>query len=453
MFSKILIANRGEIALRIIRACHEMGIRTVAVYSQADRSSLHVRFADEAICIGQASSSNSYLNIPAIISAAEITDVEAIHPGYGFLAENAHFAEICESCKITFIGPTPENMRLMGDKMAARATMQKAGLPIVPGSRAVIKNKEEALKTAKAIGYPVIIKAAAGGGGKGMRICHNDLTLVSSLLTAQTEAEANFGNSSVYIEKYIERPRHIEVQIIADSSGHIVQLGERDCSIQRRHQKLLEESPSPVVDSKMRRKLGEMVLKGMKSIGYLSCGTIEFLLDEKTGNFYFMEMNTRIQVEHPVTEMVTGIDLIKEQIRVAAGEKLKFGQENVQLKGAAIECRINAEDPDNNFMPCPGKIDALILPGGPNVRVDTHIYAGYEISPYYDSLVAKLIAYGNNRQEAIKTMRRALSEFYIAPIKTTIPFHLKLMDNPLFKKSDISTHFVQDLLANEGKTE
>ncbi|MDD5465295.1 MAG: acetyl-CoA carboxylase biotin carboxylase subunit [Candidatus Omnitrophica bacterium] len=453
MFSKILIANRGEIALRIIRAAHEMGIRTVAVYSQADRNSLHVRFADEAICIGQASSSNSYLNIPAIISAAEITDVEAIHPGYGFLAENAHFAEICKSCKITFIGPTPENMRLMGDKMAARTTMQKAGLPIVPGSRAIIKNKEEALKTAKTIGYPVIIKAAAGGGGKGMRICHNDLTLVSSLLTAQTEAEANFGNSSVYIEKYIERPRHIEVQIIADSSGHIVQLGERDCSIQRRHQKLLEESPSPVVDSKMRRKLGEMVLKGMKSIGYVSCGTIEFLLDEKTGNFYFMEMNTRIQVEHPVTEMVTGIDLIKEQIRVASGEKLKFNQDNIQLKGAAIECRINAEDPDNNFMPCPGKIDALILPGGPNVRVDTHIYAGYEISPYYDSLVAKLIVYGNNRQEAIKTMRRALSEFYIAPIKTTIPFHLKLMDNPLFKKSDISTHFVQDLLANEGKAE
>jgi len=450
MFSKILIANRGEIALRIIRACHEMGIRTVAVYSQADRSSLHVRFADEAICIGQASSSNSYLNIPAIISAAEITDVEAIHPGYGFLAENAHFTEICQSCQITFIGPTPENMRLMGDKMAARAAMQKAGLPVVPGSSAIIKNKEEGLKTAKAIGYPVIIKAAAGGGGKGMRICHNDLTLVSSLLTAQTEAEANFGNSSVYIEKYIERPRHIEVQIIADSSGHIVQLGERDCSIQRRHQKLLEESPSPVVNSKMRRKLGEMVLKGMKSIGYVSCGTIEFLLDEKTGNFYFMEMNTRIQVEHPVTEMVCGIDLIKEQIRVAAGEKLKFSQDNIQLRGAAIECRINAEDPDNNFMPCPGKIDLLILPGGPNVRLDTHIYAGYEISPYYDSLVAKLITYGNNRQEAIKTMRRALSEFYIAPIKTTVPFHLKLMDNPLFKKSEISTHFVQDLLANEG---
>ena len=453
MFSKILIANRGEIALRIIRAAHEMGIRTVAVYSQADRNSLHVRFADEAICIGQASATNSYLNIPAIISAAEITDVEAIHPGYGFLAENAHFAEICESCKITFIGPTPENMRLMGDKMAARTTMQKAGLPIVPGSRSIIKSKEEALKTAKLIGYPVIIKAAAGGGGKGMRICHNDLTLVSSLLTAQTEAEANFGNSSVYIERYIERPRHIEVQIIADRSGHIVQLGERDCSIQRRHQKLLEESPSPVVDSKMRRKLGEMVLKGMKSINYLSCGTIEFLLDEKTGNFYFMEMNTRIQVEHPVTEMVTGIDLIKEQIRVSAGEKLKFNQDSVQIRGAAIECRINAEDPDNNFMPSPGKIESLILPGGPNVRVDTHIYAGYEVPAYYDSLVAKLIVHGHNRQEAIMTMRRALSEFYIAPIKTTIPFHLKLMDNPLFKKGDISTHFVQDLLMNEGKGE
>ncbi|MCG2714376.1 MAG: acetyl-CoA carboxylase biotin carboxylase subunit [Candidatus Omnitrophica bacterium] len=453
MFSKILIANRGEIALRIIRACHELGIRTVAVYSQADRNSLHVRFADEAICIGQASSANSYLNIPAIISAAEITDVEAIHPGYGFLAENAHFAEICESCKITFIGPTPANIRLMGDKMAARMSMQKAGLPIVPGSRTTIKNKEEALKTAKAIGYPIIIKAAAGGGGKGMRICHNDLTLVSSLLTAQSEAEANFGNSSVYIEKYIEKPRHIEVQIIGDRLGHILQLGERDCSIQRRHQKLLEEAPSCVVDSKMRKKLGELVLRGMKSIDYVSCGTIEFLLDEKTNNFYFMEMNTRIQVEHPVTEMVTGIDLIKEQLRVSSGEKIKIQQDDIQIKGAAIECRINAEDPDNNFMPSPGKIETLILPGGPNVRVDTHIYAGYEVPPYYDSLIAKLIVHGSNRQEAIKTMRRALSEFYIAPIKTTIPFHLKLMDNALFKKGDISTHFVQDLLMNEGKGE
>jgi len=453
MFSKILIANRGEIALRIIRACKEMGIRTVAVYSQADRSSLHVRSADEAICIGQPSSANSYLNIPAIISAAEITDVEAIHPGYGFLAENAHFSEICESCKITFIGPTAENIRLMGDKMAARTCMQKAGLPIIPGSRAVIKNKEEALKTAKEIGYPVIIKAAAGGGGKGMRICHNDLTLVSSLLTAQSEAEANFGNSNVYIEKYIEKPRHIEIQIIADKGGHILQLGERDCSIQRRHQKLLEESPSPAVDAKMRKKLGEMVLKGMKAINYLSCGTIEFLLDVKSGNFYFMEMNTRIQVEHPVTEMVTGIDLIKEQIRVAAGEKLKFNQDDIKISGSAIECRINAEDPDNNFMPSPGKIETLVLPGGPNVRVDTHIYAGYEIPPYYDSLIAKLIVHGNTRQDAIKTMQRALAEFYLAPIKTTIPLHIRIMENPLFKKGDISTHFLQDLLQSEEKGE
>jgi acetyl-CoA carboxylase biotin carboxylase subunit len=338
----------------------------------------------------------------------------------------------------------------MGDKMAARTSMHKAGLPIIPGSASVIRSKEEALKTAKLIGYPVIIKAASGGGGKGMRICHNDLTLVSSLMTAQAEAEANFGNPDVYIEKYIEKPRHIEVQIIGDQSGHILQLGERDCSIQRRHQKLLEESPSSVVDSKMRKRLGEMVLKGIKSINYVSCGTIEFLLDEKTNNFYFMEMNTRIQVEHPVTEMVTGIDLIKEQIRVASGEKLKIKQEDIHIWGAAIECRINAEDPDNNFMPQPGKIETLVLPGGPNVRVDTHIYAGYTIPSQYDSLIAKLIVHGNNRQEAIKTMYRALTEFHVSPIKTTIPFHLKLMQNPLFLKGDISTHFVQDLLKEEA---
>jgi len=453
MFSKILIANRGEIALRIIRACHELGIRTVAVFSEADRNSLHVRFADEAICIGQAASSSSYLNIPAIISAAEIADVEAIHPGYGFLAENPHFAEICESCKITFIGPTPENIRLMGDKMAARSTMQKAGLPIVPGSAGVIKNKEEALKTAKSIGYPVIIKAAAGGGGKGMRICHNDLTLISSLMTAQAEAESNFGNPNCYIEKYVEKPRHIEIQILADKYGHVLHLGERDCSIQRRHQKLLEESPSPAVDSKTRKRLGELVLRGMKSINYCSAGTVEFLFDQQHNNFYFMEMNTRIQVEHPVTEMVTGIDLIKEQIRISAGEKLKIHQEGVQFKGAAIECRINAEDFENNFMPSPGKIETLVLPGGPNVRVDTHIYTGYEISPYYDSLVAKLITYGHSRQEAINTMRRALGEFYIAPIKTTIPFHQRIMENPLFLKGDISTHFIQDMFKEEEKGE
>ncbi len=452
MFSKILIANRGEIALRIIRACRELGIRTVAVYSEADKDSLHVHFADEAICIGRAQSSNSYLNIPAIISAAEITDVDAIHPGYGFLAENPHFAEICESCQITFIGPTPENIRLMGDKMAARANMQKAGLHIVPGSIEIIKNKEEAVRTAKRIGYPVIIKAASGGGGKGMRICHNDIRLISSLMTAQQEAEANFGNPNVYIEKYIEKPRHIEIQILADKHGHVVHLGERDCSIQRRYQKLLEESPSSAVDNRLRKRLGELAIRGAKTINYISAGTIEFLLDQDN-NFYFMEMNTRIQVEHPVTEMVTGIDLIKEQIRVAAGEKLRFQQDDIQIRGAAIECRINAEDPENNFMPCPGKIEMLNLPGGPGVRLDTHIYPGYEISSFYDSLVAKVITHGNTRQEAIRIMQRALSEFNIAPIKTTIPFHLRLLENSLFIKGDISTHFVQEMLKEEYQGE
>ncbi len=445
MFSKILIANRGEIALRIIRACRELGIRTVAVFSEADRNSLHVRFADEAICIGQAQSSTSYLSIPAIISAAEITDVEAIHPGYGFLAENSHFAEICESCQITFIGPTPENIKLMGDKMVARTNMQKAGLPIVPGTTSAIKNKEEAIKTARRIGYPVIIKAAAGGGGKGMRVCHNDISLISNLMIAQQEAEANFGNSSVYIEKYIDKPRHIEIQILADKYGHIVQLGERDCSIQRRHQKLLEESPSPIVDQKLRKRLGECALKAAKSVNYVSAGTIEFLLDS-SHNFYFMEMNTRIQVEHPVTEMVTGIDLVKEQIRIAAGEKIHFNQDEIKMRGCAIECRINAEDYENNFMPSPGKIENLILPGGPGLRIDTHIYAGYEISPYYDSLVAKIIAHANTREEAIKIMQRGLSEFSISPIKTTIPFHSKLLNHPAFLKGDISTHFVQEML-------
>ncbi|MCU0665862.1 MAG: acetyl-CoA carboxylase biotin carboxylase subunit [Candidatus Omnitrophica bacterium] len=452
MFSKILIANRGEIALRIIRACHEMGIRTVAVYSEADRESLHVRFADEAICIGQAASSTSYLNIPSIISAAEITDVDAIHPGYGFLAENPHFAEVCQSCNIAFIGPTAENIRLMGDKMTARTTMQKAGLPIIPGSPAVIRDKEDALKIAKKIGYPVIIKAAAGGGGKGMRICHNDIRLVASLMTAKKEAEANFGNANVYIEKYLEKPRHIEIQLLADKYGHIVHLGERDCSIQRRHQKLVEESPSPALDAKSRKRLGEMAAKAAKSVGYSNVGTMEFLMDDKQ-NFYFMEMNTRIQVEHPVTEMVTGIDLIKEQIKSAAGEKLRLQQDDIKITGACIECRINAEDYSNNFMPSPGKIEFLNLPGGPGVRVDTHVYSGYQISPYYDSLAAKLICYGKNRQEALKTMRRALGEFIISPIKTTVDFHQALLDNELFVKGDISTHFVQDKMLKEEKQE
>lgn len=450
MFSKILIANRGEIALRIIRACRELGIRTVSVYSEADRDSLHVRYADEAICIGQAPSNKSYLNIPAIISAAEITDVEAIHPGYGFLAENAHFAEICESCQIKFIGPTPENIKLMGDKMAARSTVQKIGVPIVPGSMTAVKSKEEAIKLAQKIGYPVIIKAAAGGGGKGMRICHNEIRLVSSLMTAQAEAEANFGNANVYIEKYIEKPRHIEIQVLADKYGHIIHLGERDCSIQRRHQKLLEESPSCIVDHKLRKRLGEAAIKAAKAVNYVNAGTIEFLFDQGSGNFYFMEMNTRIQVEHPVTEMVTGMDLIKEQLRIASGEKLHLKQEDIHFKGVAIECRINAEDHENNFMPSPGRIETLILPGGPGIRLDTHIYPGYVIPPYYDSLIAKVIAYGSNRQEAMSIMRRALNEFTVSPIKTTIPFHIQLLNNPLFVKGNISTHFVQEMLG-DGK--
>ncbi len=444
MFSKILIANRGEVALRIIRACKELGIRTVAVYSEPDITSLHVKFADEAICIGPAASSNSYLNIPSIISAAEITDVEAIHPGYGFLAEDAHFAEICESCKIKFIGPTPDNMRLMGDKMAAKETARKAGLPVIPGSRAVIKTKEDALKIAKEMKYPVIIKAAAGGGGKGMRVCHNDVRLISALLTAQREAEAAFGNPDVYIEKYIEKPRHIEFQILGDSHGHIVYLGERDCTIQRRHQKLIEETPSPALDNKLRKKMGDVAVKCAKSIGYINAGTIEFLLDEDK-SFYFMEMNTRIQVEHPITEAVTGIDLVKEQIRIACGEKIRYKQDEIKFTGSAIECRINAEDPDNNFMPSPGKIGALNLPGGNGIRLDTHVYQGYEISPYYDSMVAKLIAHGRDRAEAISICKRALDEFIVEPIKTTIPFHRRVMNDPAFLRGKFSTDFVERL--------
>jgi acetyl-CoA carboxylase biotin carboxylase subunit len=444
MFSKILIANRGEVALRIIRACKELGIRTVAVYSQPDINCMHVKLADEAICIGSASSASSYLNIPSIISAAEITDVEAIHPGYGFLAEDAHFAEICESCKIKFIGPTPENMRLMGDKMVAKDTAKKAGLPVIPGSKAIIKTKEEALKVAKEMGYPVIIKAAAGGGGKGMRVCHNDVRLIGALLTAQREAEAAFGNPNVYIEKFIERPRHIEIQIMGDTHGHIAYLGERDCTIQRRHQKLIEETPSPILDSKLRKKMGEAAIKCAKAINYVNAGTIEFLVDEK-GAFYFMEMNTRIQVEHPITEMVTGIDIVKEQIRVAYGEKLSFKQEDVKMTGHAIECRINAEDPDNNFMPSPGKINTFIAPGGRGVRLDTHAYQGYEIPPYYDSMIGKLICYGKDRAEAVAICRRALDEFVIEPIKTTVSFHKKVMNNPAFLKGKFATDFIDKL--------
>jgi len=448
MFSKILIANRGEIALRIIRACREMGIQTVAVFSTADQNSLHVRFADEAVCIGPARSSESYLNIPAIISAAEVTDVDAIHPGYGFLAENAHFAEICESCHINFIGPSPETIRLMGDKVQARETMRATGVPLTPGGQGVVKSQEQAIEIAKKIKYPVIIKATAGGGGKGMRVCHNDVTLTGSFVMAQKEAEANFGNPDVYIEKYITDPRHVEFQILADKHGNVIHLGERDCSIQRRHQKLIEEAPSPALDETLRRKMGEAAIKAARACNYHGVGTIEFLLDA-SGDFYFMEMNTRIQVEHPVTEMVTGIDLIKEQIKVAAGEKLTIRQEDVQITGAAIECRINAEDPRNNFMPCPGTIEELNLPGGRGVRIDTHIYPGYRISPFYDSMVAKLIVHGADRQEAIRIMRRALEEFFVSPVKTTIDLHLDILSHPLFIKGDFSTHFIEKHMKNE----
>ncbi len=450
MFSKILIANRGEIALRVIRACRELNIQTVAVYSEADRDSLHVRFADESVCIGPAPSSDSYLNIPAIISAAEITDVEAIHPGYGFLSENAHFAEICESCNITFIGPTPQAIRAMGDKSVARETMRKIGVPLTPGGKGIIKNKEEAIAIAKGIKYPVIIKAVAGGGGKGMRVCHNDVTLVSSFTVAQNEAEANFGNSDVYIEKYIQDPRHIEFQIIADQYGNIIHLGERDCSIQRRHQKLLEEAPSPALDSALRKTMGETAVLAARTVDYRGAGTVEFLLD-KNGKFYFMEMNTRIQVEHPVTEMITGIDIVKEQIQIAAGEKLKITQEDVQIRGAAIECRINAEDPQNNFMPSPGRIEELNLPGGFGVRVDTHIYQGYEIGPHYDSMVAKLITFGKDRSEAIQIMNRALGEFYVGPIKTTIGLHSEIVNHHLFLDGEISTHFLEKMMKTDAE--
>ncbi|MDP6685989.1 MAG: acetyl-CoA carboxylase biotin carboxylase subunit [Candidatus Omnitrophota bacterium] len=448
MFSKILIANRGEVSVRVIRACKEMGIKTVSVYSEADAESLHAKLADEAVCIGPANPAESYLNIPAIISAAEITDVDAIHPGYGFLAENAHFAEICESCDITFIGPTPENMRLLGDKMTARHTMQKVGIPVIPGSSDIVKTKEDAIKIAKKLKYPVIIKASAGGGGKGMRVCHNDVRLVSSFMTAQQEAEASFGNPNLYLEKYIERPRHIEVQILADKHGHIIHLGERDCTIQRRHQKLIEECPSPALDSKQRKKIGEMAMKAAKACNYLNAGTVEFLFD-RYGHFYFLEVNTRIQVEHPITEIVTGVDIVKEQIKIASGQKLSRKQDDIRFKGVAIECRINAEDPAKDFMPNPGKIDMYLPAGGNGVRIDSHAYPGYKISPYYDSMIAKLISYGKNRHEAIQTMKRALDEFVIEPIKTTLPFHKHVMEDMLFVRGDFATDYVENMTGIE----
>ncbi|MFA6600756.1 MAG: acetyl-CoA carboxylase biotin carboxylase subunit [Candidatus Omnitrophota bacterium] len=441
MFSKILIANRGEVAVRIVRACREMGIRSIVAFSKADRESLAVRLADDAICIGEAPSSASYLNIPSLISAAEIADVEAIHPGYGFLAENAHFAEICESCQIKFIGPKPESIRLAGDKAVARQEMIKAGVPVIPGSKGVIKNQEEALRIAKKFGYPIAIKAVAGGGGKGIKVAHNDGKLISAFLTAQAEAEAAFGNRDVYIEKYLREPRHIEVQILADSRGNIIHLGERDCSVQRRHQKLIEESPAVGVSQKIRRRIGEAAVKAAKAFKYENAGTIEFLLDEDE-QFYFMEMNTRLQVEHPVTEMVTGIDIVKEQILIAAGEKMTVTQDKVVFRGHAMECRINAEDPDNNFIPSPGKVTEWIMPGGPNVRVDTHGYAGYTIPPYYDSMVAKIIAHGKDRQDCISIMLRALRDTIIGPIKTTVSLQEKILNRPRFRQGAVATNFI-----------
>jgi acetyl-CoA carboxylase biotin carboxylase subunit len=441
VFKKILIANRGEIALRIIRACKEMGIKTVAVHSTADAHSLHVRFADQSVCVGPAKSADSYLNVPSIISAAEITDAEAIHPGYGFLAENPSFAEVCNSAGIKFIGPTPESIKLMGDKARARETAKKAGVPILPGSEGVMTEEADALSLAQDLGFPVIIKAVAGGGGKGMRVVLDESEFASSFMMAQSEALAAFGNADVYLEKYITQPRHIEVQIMADEKGNVVFLGERECSIQRRHQKLIEEAPSVIVDDDLRKRMGEMAIALARTVKYRNAGTIEFLMDENR-NFYFMEMNTRIQVEHPVTELVTGFDLVKEQIRVAAGLPLSFSQDQIRIKGHSIECRINAECPEK-FTPSPGTITAFHQPGGPGVRVDTAAYAQYVIPPYYDSMIAKLIVYADTRPEAILRMQRALDEFIIEGVKTTIPMHKRILQEEDFHQGDISTKFME----------
>ena len=441
-FRKILIANRGEIACRIIWTCKEMGIRTVAVHSTADKDALHVKYADEAVCIGPAPSAESYLSIPSIISAAEITNVDAIHPGYGFLAESERFAKVCEDCNIKFIGPRPHVIGMMGDKVEARRTMAAAGVPILPGSPEPIETAEEAIALAKEIGFPVIIKAAAGGGGRGMRIVREEADLASNLELAQTEALAAFKNGSVYIERYIERPRHIEIQVLADEYGNVIHLGERECSIQRRHQKLLEEAPSPVITPEQRAAMGAVAVKACQEIGYSSAGTFEFLLDED-GSFYFMEMNTRIQVEHPVTEMVTLADIVRNQIRIAEGETLGATQDDVQIVGHSIECRINAEDPVK-FTPSPGRITALNIPGGPGVRVDTAIYPGYVVPPYYDSMIAKLIVHARTRELAIGRMRRALEVMVVEGIKTTIPLHLKIMNDENFQKGNFSTKFMEE---------
>ena len=442
MFSRVLVANRGEIALRIIRACHELDIEAVAVYSEADKDAPYLELADEAICIGPADSAGSYLNIPRIISAAEIADVEAIHPGYGFLAENINFAQICRDCGIVFIGPPVEAMQLLGDKVQARKLAQEARVPVVPGSEGAIEKESEALKLANKMGYPIMIKAAAGGGGRGMRIAHNDISFRAAFGTARSEAEAAFGNQTVYLEKCIVEPRHVEVQVIADKDGNALHFYERDCSIQRRYQKMIEESPCPVLDERGREELCKAALRLIKESKYVNAATIEFLLD-KDKKFYFIEANTRIQVEHPVTEMVTGHDLIKWQLKIAAGQTIKFRQKNIKHTGVAIECRINAEDPANNFAPSPGTITKLILPGGPGVRVDTHVHQGWTVSTSYDSMISKLIVYQRTRTEAIATMKRALREFVIEPIKTTIPICLDILSHNLFVKNQIDTGFIE----------
>ncbi len=441
MFKKILIANRGEIALRVIRACRELGVQTVAVYSQADRESLHVRFADDDVCIGPPPGRDSYLKIPRIIAAAEIAGADAIHPGYGFLAENAEFAETCAASNITFIGPTPEQIRVMGDKAAARKAMAEVGVPVVPGTPGPVEDVDVALELARTIGFPVIIKAAAGGGGKGMRVAKDADDFARSFQLARSEALSAFGNGDVYVEKYLQRPRHIEFQILGDKFGNVIHLGERDCSVQRRHQKLIEEAPSPAMTPELRAAMGDDAVRGAKAIDYVGAGTIEMLLNEDR-SYYFMEMNTRIQVEHPVTEMLTGVDLVKEQIRVAAGEKLSV-MEMPMLRGHVIECRVNAEDPARNFQPSPGKIEVFHPPGGPGVRLDTHVYAGYTVPPYYDSLLAKLICQGRDRQEALRRMHMALETFIVEGVTTTIPFLARVMENARFQAGDVDTKFLE----------
>lgn len=441
MFEKVLIANRGEIAVRVIRACRELGIKSVAVYSEADKESLHTKLADEAYCIGPHQLNQSYLNIPHIMSAAEVSGADAIHPGYGFLAENSQFAEICESCEITFIGPPPDVIKKLGDKSLAKKIVIEAGLPVLPGTDSVLGSEAELIHMAKEINYPLIIKASSGGGGRGMRIVHDKADLIKCINTAASEAGAAFGNSSLYMEKYVERARHVEFQILADKRGNIIHLGERDCSVQRRHQKLIEESPCPVLSDKKREEIGETAIKIAKAVGYENAGTVEFLLDEK-GNYYFLEVNTRVQVEHPVTEMVTGRDIIKEQILLASGEDLDIKQSDVVLNGHAFEFRINAEDVKKNFLPKGGTIDLYNPPGGPGVRVDTHIYSGYEVPVFYDSLLAKLIVWGSNREEAIARSIRALDEFIIIGVETTIPFYLHVLNNDIFRKGQVFTEFV-----------